>query len=227
MASVLKHDSHPQRGSTISAPVAFNIEDMQARAKDYLLEVQQQAAELLEDARKEAAALKTQARQEGLKAAAAEIERRIEDTANQKSDERCKTAIDACQKAVDQLTASTTDWLAEWRNQTVEIATKIAEKLVRHEMAAQGELLRVWMEEAIVAMRDERDVRILVHPDDFAQAGRFLQSLAQTIPHAGNATVVPDPQIQPGGCLVRSKHGQLDQQLESQLRRLVEQLSNG
>ncbi len=226
MASVLKHDNLQRPGPSTSVPVAFNVVDMQSRARDYLLEMQQQAADLLDKARKDAATVKSQARQDGLQAAQAETQRRIEESATRLSDQRCKTAIAACQQSVDQLSQSTTEWLTAWRNQTVEIAMKIAEKLVRHELKISGEVLKVWMEEAIVAMRDERDVRILVHPDDFAQAGGYLQSLAQTIPHAGSATVVPDPQVQRGGCIVRSKHGQLDQQVESQLRRLMEQLTN-
>lgn len=86
------------------------------------------------------------------------------------------------------------------------------------------ETLRVWMEEAIAAMREVRELRVLVHPDDFAVAGRFLQQLSKSIPQAASVEIIPDPEISLGGCLVRSAHGQLDQQLEVQLQRLVEQL---
>jgi NhaB family Na+:H+ antiporter len=42
MASVLKQDTI-SRGTVKSEPIAFNIEDMQSRARDYLLEMQGQA----------------------------------------------------------------------------------------------------------------------------------------------------------------------------------------
>jgi len=189
--------------------------------------MQQQAAEILERARQESIAIKADAQQAGLKAAREEIEKRVEDTAARVSDARCKTAIAACHQSMDQLHEATSQWLTQWRNQTVELACRIADKLVRARMGSDNELLRVWMEEALVSMRDEREVRILVHPDDFSLAGRFLQSLAQTIPHAGSATVLPDPEVQRGGCVVRSKNGRMDQQLESQLQRLAEQLGVG
>ena len=225
MASVLKQDKL-QSGKTTAQPVSFNVQDMQSRARDYLAEVQQQAAELLEQARKEASALKAQAQQSGLQAAKKEIEKQIEDNAARISEARCKTAIAASQQSLEQLNQATTQWLAQWRNQTVELACRIAEKLVRAQKDFDNELLRVWMEEAIAMMRDEREVRIMVHPDDYSLAGRFLQNMAQTIPHAGSATVLPDPTIQRGGCVVRSKNGQVDQQLEAQLQRLAEQLGN-
>jgi flagellar assembly protein FliH len=224
MASILKHDIL-MRGGDLPQPVAFNIEDVQTRARDYLLEVQERAAELLHQAQQQSAQIRQQAKAAGLAEAQAQFEQQVTAAAQKLSDERCKTAIQACEKTVESLTNETTEWLALWRNQTVELAAKIAEKLVRREMRDENELLRVWMEEALVAMRDARDVRVSVHPDDFAVAGRYLHKLSKTIPQAGSAEVLPDPEIQLGGCVVRSNHGSIDQQLETQLQRLVEQLT--
>jgi flagellar assembly protein FliH len=226
MASVLKQD-RLQIGSDMPQPVVFNIDDVQQRARGYLQEVQQQAAAILQQAQQEAQRIKASAHQQALTEAHEEMERRIEERAAQLSQDRCKTAIASCQQTVEQLSQSVAQWLAEWRNQTVLLSSHIAEKLVRHSLSLDNEILRVWMEEAIVAMRDERDVRVLVHPDDFVLAGRFLQNLTKSIPNAGSVTIVPDPQVQQGGCLVRSRNGQIDQQIQTQLRRLVEQLSAG
>ena len=110
------------------------------------------------------------------------------------------------------------------RNLTVELAARMAEKLVRRAMQDNEEVLRVWLEEAIIAMRDARELRILVNPGDFSVAGRFLQNLTKMIPQAALIEVIPDPEISLGGCIVRSMHGFIDQQLETQLQRLVEQL---
>jgi flagellar assembly protein FliH len=225
MASVLKQD-HALSGQAPLQPVAFNMDDVQQRARKFLAEVEKQAQQILEQARREADQIKTVARENALAEAKAEIDRRVEQRSVQLSEQRCKTAVAACQQTVDQLSQSIAQWLAEWRNQTVHLAAQIAEKVVRNRMQTDDEILRVWMEEAIVAMRDEREVRVLVHPDDFALAGRFLQSMMNSIPNAGSVTIVPDPQVQTAGCLVRSRNGQIDQQLQSQLKRLVEQLSN-
>ena len=225
MASVLKSDEFV-RGSARGEPVAFNIEDMQSRAREYLIEIQSQATELLERSKQEAIQIKRQAHQEGLQAAQQEIAKKIEESAAKLSDQKCRTAIESCERAVAEISEATSGWLSQWRNQTVAIAAKMAEKLVRSQMQDRSELLRVWMEEAIVALRDERELRVLVNPEDFAVAGRFLQTLSRTVPHAGNVEVVPDPQIQLGGCIVRSKNGQIDQQLETQLQRLVQQLAS-
>lgn len=223
MASVLKQQL--PIGNQMPQPVAFNIDDLQQRARGYLLEVQQQAASLLKQAELEAKQIKAAARQQALAEAREEMERRIEESATQLSENRCRTAIASCQQTVDQLGQSVAQWLTQWRNQTIQLAAQIAEKLVRHSMTVDNEILRVWMEEAIVAMRDEREIRVMVHPDDFVLAGRFLQNLTKSIPNIGNTTISPDPRVEAGGCLVRSKNGEIDQQLGMQLQRLVEQLA--
>jgi flagellar assembly protein FliH len=223
MAAVLKSEqlSH---GSDYPQAVVFNIEDVQTRAREYLTQVQREAAEILAAAQAEAVRIGARAQEQGVAQAQASVEQKIQTAAQQLSDARCKTAIAACEATVEKLAKETSQWLALWRTQTVDLATKIAERILRREMSASEETLRVWMEEAIVAMRDVRDVRVLVHPDDFAVAGRFLQNLAKSVPQAAQVEVLPDPEISLGGCIVRSSHGQLDQQLETQLQRLAEQL---
>ncbi len=223
MAAVLKSEQL-SRGSDYPQTVVFNVEDVQNRARDYLTQVQREAAEMLAEAKLEAIRIREQAKLDGIAQAKATIEKQIQTSAQQLSDTRCKTAIATCEATVETLSRETTQWLALWRNQTVELAAKIAEKILRREMSSSEETLRVWMEEAIVAMRDVRDLRVLVHPDDFAVAGRFLQQLAKSVPQANSVEILPDPEVSLGGCIVRSTQGGLDQQLETQLQRLVEQL---
>jgi flagellar assembly protein FliH len=223
MATILKGD-RIGKSSTEAHLIAFNVEDVQERARAYLAEIQQQAALIVEDANKKAVEIATAAHQTGMASARAEFDDQVERRAQQISDQRCKTAITSCEATVQKLSAETAEWLTKWRNLTVELASQMAEKLVRRSMKDNEEVLRVWLEEAIIAMRDARELRVLVHPDDFAVAGRFLQNLTKMIPQAAQIEVIPDPQVSLGGCIVRSMHGFIDQQLETQLQRLVEQL---
>lgn len=223
MATVLKEAQLRQSGES-GRIIAFNIDDVQVRAQAYLNEVRQQAAALVAQARKEADAVSASARSLGLADAQKDVAQQVEARAKQLTEERIRMATAACQQTVDSLNNDTTRWLQEWRDVTVDLAIAMAEKLVKQSMAEGAEPLRVWLEEALTMMRDARDVHILVHPDDFTWAGRYLQQMAKHVPHAGTAEVLPDPEVAPGGCIVRCQHGQIDQQLETQLVRLGEQL---
>ena len=223
MATILKQ-AHMQQSGDADRMVVFNVDDVQQRAQAYLAQVREQAAAVLASAQSEANAQRDAARAAGIAEAQKNIAQQVEERARQLTEERIRTATAACQQAVDSLTTDTTQWLQEWRDLTVDLAIAMAEKLVRQSMASGLEPLRVWLEEALMMMRDARDVHILVHPDDFTWAGRYLQQMAKHVPHAGTAEILPDPEVSRGGCIVRCQHGQIDQQLETQLARLGEQL---
>ena len=223
MATILKESDLKQSGAEARL-VAFNIDDVQTRAQAYLQEVRQQAAALLTQAQNEADQVRAGAHAEGLALAQREIAQQVEQRAQQLTEERIRLAVSACQQAVDSLTSDTSRWLQVWRDATIDLSIAMAEKLTRQSMAHGLEPLRVWLEEALMMMRDARDVHILVHPDDFTWAGRYLQQMARHVPHAGSAEILPDPEVSRGGCIVRCQHGDVDQQLETQLARLGEQL---
>lgn len=223
MATVLKESQLKQSGEA-GRIVAFNTDDVHTRAQAYLAEVRKQAADLIADAKREVDVVRAAARASGLAEAQKDVSQQVEDRARQLTEERIRTATAACQQTVDSLSDDTMRWLQEWRDVTVDLAIAMAEKLVRQSMIDGAEPLRVWLEESLTMMRDARDVHILVHPDDFTWAGRYLQQMAKHVPHAGTAEVLPDPTVSPGGCIVRCQHGQIDQQLETQLARLAEQL---
>ncbi len=223
MATILKESQLKQSGESPGL-VAFNIDDVQARAQAYLQEIRKQAAQIIADAQREADSVRSTARAKGAAEAQNEIAQQVENRARQLTEERIRLATAACQQAVDSLSNDTSKWLQEWRDITVDLAIAMAEKLVRQSMQHGVEPLRIWLEEALMMMRDARDVHILVHPDDFTWAGRYLQQMAKHVPHAGTAEILPDPEVSPGGCIVRCQHGQIDQQLETQLARLGEQL---
>jgi flagellar biosynthesis/type III secretory pathway protein FliH len=223
MATILKQE-HMQQSGDAGRMVAYNVDDVQQRAQAYLAQVREQAAAILAAAESEANGQRDAARAAGIAEAQKNIAQQVEERARQLTEERIRTATAACQQAVDSLSTDTTEWLQQWRDLTVDLAIAMAEKLVRQSMASGLEPLRVWLEEALMMMRDARDVHILVHPDDFTWAGRYLQQMAKHVPHAGTAEILPDPEISRGGCVVRCQHGQIDQQLETQLARLGEQL---
>lgn len=223
MATILKESDLKQSGDEARL-VAFNIDDVQVRAQAYLTQVREQAAAMLAEAKSQADAVRATAHTEGLASAQKEIAGQVEQRAQQLTEERIRLAVGACQQAVDKLTSDTSRWLQTWRDATIDLAISMAEKLTRQSMAHGGEPLRVWLEEALMMMRDARDVHILVHPDDFTWAGRYLQTMARHVPHAGSAEILPDPEVSRGGCIVRCQQGEVDQQLETQLERLGEQL---
>ena len=137
MAAVIKKHDLAQ-GTGAPQPVAFNVEDVQSRARTYLQDVRRQADQILAEAQVEAEKLHAAAKEQGRLEAEREFEQRVESAARQLSDARCKTAVAACENWLSQIAENNLAWLANWRAQTVSLAGRIAEKVVRRSMPARG-----------------------------------------------------------------------------------------
>ncbi len=225
MASILKLRNETKPHSS-NAAVAFNLQDVRQSADEYLAEVRARAESILQEAEQNAAEILEEARRQGLADAESEVAERVKQSARQLTDVRCRTAIASCETAIERVHEATAEWLQIWREQTVTLAAKMAEKLLRHELSQdRTETLRAWLQEALGALRESRQVRIFVHPDDLAIADQLLRLIARSIPQAAEADVIADASIELGGCVIRTSHGQFDQQLSTQLERLVDQLT--
>ena len=61
-------------------------------------------------------------------------------------------------------------------------------------------------------------------PEDYKSLGRQVRALIDAMSALGDAEVTPDPAIGQGGCRVETRFGAIDQQIESQLKRIEEEL---
>lgn len=106
----------------------------------------------------------------------------------------------------------------EVEKQLVQLAFAVGKQLARRELSASPAqvvaILRECLEQLPVAARD---VRVHLHPED---AAIVRERLAE--PAAGRAwSLVEDPTLARGGCLVRSDTSQIDARLESRVHAVL------
>jgi flagellar assembly protein FliH len=81
--------------------------------------------------------------------------------------------------------------------------------------------------EALEMSAGTSQVRIHLHPADHDTLSGQVDRLAKELRRIGPAEIVADAEITPGGCRIETVHGTIDQQFESQLARIVEELTRG
>jgi flagellar biosynthesis/type III secretory pathway protein FliH len=74
--------------------------------------------------------------------------------------------------------------------------------------------------EVLKRVREERELRIHVNPQDLPLLRTAEPGIAASLP-GRNFTLVADARVEAGGCIVESKLGSLDGRLEVQLAGLV------
>jgi flagellar assembly protein FliH len=113
--------------------------------------------------------------------------------------------------------------LHQSERQLVQLALALARRIVGREIAADDELLTALARVALDRLGDSRQATIRLHPDDFARVA------AGGTAHwaAAHVTVVADPAISRGGCLVESPFGFVDATIDAQFQELARALLDG
>jgi flagellar assembly protein FliH len=105
------------------------------------------------------------------------------------------------------------------------LACAIAQRIVRRELKQQPELSAPWIAEALRMCAGSAEITLRLNPADHATLGAQATKLALEFHPAAPAKIVADDSITPGGCRVETEFGSIDQQIETQLERVAEELS--
>ena len=187
----------------------------------YLEKVRAEANAIIAKARQEAANLQAQAAEQGKKAAMQAAEQALKG----KVDQQLQTIIPAMQQAVNAMLDARQTWQQHWEKQGLNLATAIAERIIRREMAQRPEIQLDLIREALELAAGSPRLTLRLNPADHAALGDRVTGLTQQLARVGETRVVADPAVSTGGCRVESEFGTVDQQLEVQLARITEELA--
>ncbi len=201
-------------------PIAFSFEDVAQHADRYVADVQAKAADIVADAQKQADEVTRKAEENGRQAAM----RAVEQVLDQKVGQRMQTLLPALERVITELTDAKQSWLRHWEQAAVQLATKIAERVIRREVQAEPKITMDLVREALEMSAGAAHLKIALSPTDFETLGGQVKKLAQEIARCGQAEIVPDETIAVGGCRVETQHGVIDQQIETQLDRIAAEL---
>lgn len=178
------------------------------------------AARLLAEAESQANELR-QAEEQGRAAALAAAEQVLEQEVGRK----VNAVVPALRAAVDGIQAAKAEWLAHWEKSAMDVATAIASRVIRREIKRTPEVTLALVKEALELAAGSADVQLRMHPDDLEILGQKVERLAAELGRLGDAKIVADPSITPGGCRIDTRFGTIDQQIESQLARIEQELT--
>jgi flagellar assembly protein FliH len=222
MATIIRKDSPRQTHSGRAVqPVAFSFADMRGQADDYLSTVRAEAAKIVAQAHQQAEQIRRQAEVAGRKAAETAIERVLDERVGK----RMETLVPALENLLAEMNDTKAQLLSRWEKSALRVASAIAERIIRRELSQEPQITLDLVADALQLAAGMTEIRVHISPTDHENLGTQLTRLAETLGHLAPTAVVADPSITPGGCRVKTKFGEIDQQIESQLRRIEEELS--
>ena len=217
MAAIIRKDNARQlpSGRAVGA-VAFSFADMRGQADDYLRTVQQEAAKIVQQSHQQAEQIRRQAEVAGRKAAEAAVDQKVA--------QRMDAALPALEQLVLQLNDAKGELQRHWERAAVKVATAIAERIIRREVASQPQITLDWIAETLRLAAGTVEITLHVNPADYENLGSQINRLAETLCRLAPSAIVADSATSAGGCRVETKFGEIDQQIESQLRRIEQDL---
>jgi flagellar assembly protein FliH len=203
-----------------AAPGVFRPFQFDDVGDSYLKRVRGEAARIIAEAQKQAAQIKGKAQAEGKQAAieAAEAAMRAQ------LDRQIKDVLAALESAAEQIAHSRHAWQQHWEQHAIELATAIARRICRQELSQRPEITREWVREALELSAGSGAILVRLHPEDHRSLKDQIEQVASRLTGIGGVQIIADPAITSGGCRVETEFGSLDQQLETQLARLTEEL---
>jgi flagellar assembly protein FliH len=215
MGGVIKA-GQPLGGATTSDAL-FQFDDM---GQVYLGKVRDEANRIIAAARQEAEKLRAQALDEGRQAAHKSTQAAVQ----AKVDEHLRSLRPALDQLMQELAQSRRQCHEQLEAQALEIAVAIAARLVRGQLQHDPTVTLRWIQEAVELASGSERIRLRLHPDDVASLGERVGVILAQVGKLARSEVVADPNVTRGGCVVETDLGIIDQQLESQLSRIDEEL---
>lgn len=198
-------------------PVIYRFDDVATDAQRIVDEARAEAAAILEEAHGQLDNIRQQAEQEGRAAATA--------MANQELQEKLATLLPAIRSMTEQLSDTRQAWLKQWQQNALQLSVRIAERIVRQEIKRQPAIALTYLREALEMCAAAPQVRVLLHTDDAQSLGESARQIVHEILPAAHAEIVGDDSVTPGGCRIETRHGEIDQRIETQLQRIEAELS--
>lgn len=221
MATIIKREQSQVTSGDALRGAAYNLTDMASHADDYLETVRREANKIVAAAEAEAAALRQQATVEGRRTAEAAVDELV----NKKVAGQMASLLPALELVVQQFEDAKQQWMRHWEAAAVQLSTAIAEKIIRRELAESPDIAVQWLRDGLQMAAGASEIVIRLHPQDLENLGSQAEVLAASFRSVGAAQIIADETITPGGSRVETEFGSVDQQLETQLQRIAEELS--
>lgn len=223
MANVLKSKSFLPGTNTAQTEV-FNWEDVATRAKLYLEKVREQAQQIIQDSQLECDRLQSKAKEEGTRQGENQVERLAQQMASQIAESRVTDAAKSVKALCEDLEAATQLWLRQWQHETITLAIGISEKILARQIESDPSILISWIEDSVRLIQGQRQITIRIHPEDAQRLSAALPELIEEISPSVELQVVEDVAVGKFGVILQTPDTTIDRSLQTQLKRLVEEL---
>lgn len=228
MANVLKTESTEEKqkaGRAVTGLAGFNLNDLADEGRSRLEQCRQQVHQMLEAAKQESERILQEADQRGYQQGLARAAAEAEEKLRRESEVRARDGLKLISEAVERLHVTHQEWMQQYARSLNHIAIAAAQRIVKHRLEKEPDLLVEWTEDALKFTRSSTQVVVAMHPETLAMLGSAFEALLSAPDLPEQITIEPDESVARDAVVLRQEGGDITAGLETQLTRLEELLS--
>lgn len=200
-----------------ASSIAYQFDDGAISPQE---KARREGAEIVNRALAEADQIRAQAADEGRRAALQAVEAALRG----KVEQQLTTLTPALKAAVQSILQARLAWQRHWEQHALRLATAVASRIVRREVQRVPVITVELVREALQLAIGNEKITLRLNPQDHATLGELVNGVIAELGTIAETRVLVDGNITPGGCRVDTEFGSIDQQLETQLARITEEL---
>jgi flagellar assembly protein FliH len=135
-----------------------------------------------------------------------------------------ETLLPALTVMVDQLETAKQSFLQYWEQSAVQVVQAIAARVIDRQLPEMADVPLRLLREALELGTGSTSIRIRLNKEDYESLKPQIDLLIQEMTRSAHTEVVGDPSISPGGCVLETPQGLIDNQIESRLARIEQEL---
>lgn len=210
----------------------FSLRDVEEQAKGLIIRARERAELIVAAAQEEGERIKRDARLEGFAQGRTEgLAKGGQEGAaegRQRAHAERSAGLDELSRVltllVEQLDRSRQELEAAAVREVLGLAVAIAERVTKRQGVLDPRVAVANVAEALKLVIHGSDVRIAIHPDQKTVLEEALPSLQAQWSGLKHVELIEDETLAPGGCRIYTGQGEIDGDLEGQLRRIVADL---
>lgn len=156
----------------------------------------------------------------------AQAKQQAEAAGEQQIEREIAPLCSAFTQLVGQLSQTRLQLLKNWESNALQIAAAIAHQAIGRELSQVPDLPLSLLREALELAVGSTTVKIRMNPDDLKLLRPRVDALLTEFAAMTRVDIQPDERIHPGGCVVETPQGIVDQRIESRLERIITELSS-
>lgn len=205
----------------------YNFIRFEEEAREVLTRAQGKARELVQAALNEATRIREQAHKEGYDKGYQDGYQKGLQAGMQSLSTEAAPLLKLIESIARELDAARGDVVRKAETEVLKLAIEIARKIVRAEITVQGRIVQENLRRAIELAARRHELTVHVNPGDYKAVKKFFPKLFAGFPEIGSIELRKDDGVAPGGCVVKTREGGVDADVNTQLEQIEKALLGG